>query len=263
MKQIKHNTIWVTGAGTGIGRELVKLLAEQKNRVIVSGRRYEPLESLKKEYPEQIEILQMDVSDDKAVPGLTKKISGLTSFLDIVVMAAGSVAYEDELDFSPENYRPVFDANYFGMVNTLRIAKPLLDQSKHKAYIVGVSSMSMLLGFTRAEAYGASKAAADYFLHSLYVDLPSHKYDVSIVRPGFIDTPMTKANDFPMPFLMSVDDAAKRLLNGMKKRQRLIIFPRRLYYLLRFLNIIPGLWYGPLGKSTSRHNSAEVQGKEA
>lgn len=252
MTAITGKTIWITGAGTGIGKELSLKLAQADNFVIVSGRRIEPLQALVDQYPENIRALPVDVSDDQARSSVSAAIREITDFLDIVVMGAGAVAYEDKLDFNADDYQRVFGANYFGLVNTLAVAMPLLARSQKKAYIVGLSSLSMMIGFPRAEAYGASKAAADYFLHSLSIDLPKRKYDVSIVRPGFVSTPLTAKNDFPMPFLMSADEAACRILKGMEKRKRLIVFPKRLGFLLKVLSWFPALWYGCIGPKTSR-----------
>lgn len=252
MAAIKGKTIWITGAGTGIGRELALKLALD-NFVIISGRRPQPLQALVEQFPNNICALPMDVSDDQARAAVTQSLKEITDVLDIVIMAAGAVAYEDNLDFNHQEYQTVFGANYFGLVNTVAIAKPFLARSQQKAYIVGLSSLSMMIGFTRAEAYGASKAAADYFLHALSIDLPKRKYDVSIVRPGFVETPLTAANDFPMPFLMTAEEAALRILRGMEKRQRLIVFPRRLSFLLKLLSYLPWLWYSWLGPKTRRN----------
>ncbi len=252
MGEITGKTIWVVGASSGIGSALAEQLVDAGNFVIVSARSQDKLEQLVSYQPKKMAYIPMDVTttDNNAI--VIDQLQNITDTIDIVIMAAGTVAYEDNLEFDVEMYRQVFDVNVIGMVNTLAIAKPFLERTQQRAYIVGVTSLSMMIGFPRAEAYGASKAAADYFLHSLFVDLPKRKYDVSVVRPGFVKTPMTSENDFPMPFLMSADDAAKRIINGMKKRKRLIVFPKRLQIILQLLAYFPCLWYNYLGPKASR-----------
>ena len=254
MMAIEGQTIWLTGAGSGIGQQLAILLAQQGNFVIVSGRREQPLNNLVKQYPKNICALPMDVSDASAREQVSQQLSKMTDSLDTLIMGAGTVIYEDQLTFNNEDYQQVFGANFFGMVNTMAIAKPLLMKAEKKAHVVGISSLSMVIGFARAESYGSSKAAADYFLHSLLIDLPHNKFDVSIVRPGFVETPMTKANDFPMPFIISPENAAQRIVKGMEKRKRLIAFPRRLNMLLTLLSWFPSVWYGWLGPKTRRNS---------
>lgn len=249
---IKDQTIWIVGASSGIGRSLALQLAEAGNFVIISGRREDSLKEVAEHFPKRISALTMDASDVGDGSDLRDKLQAITDAIDIVIMAAGTVEYEDSLELDVNMYKRVFDGNFFSMVNTLAIAKPFLEAAQQRAYIVGISSLSMMIGFPRAEAYGASKAAADYFLHSLSLDLPQRKYDVSIVRPGFVETPMTSTNDFPMPFLLSAEEAATRIIRGMEKRKRLIVFPKRLYFIIKFLSWFPTLWYRYLGPKTSR-----------
>ncbi len=251
--ELRDKTIWITGASSGIGYELALQLADQGNFVIASARNQEQLASLVAHSPKRIVALPADISDSTTRPLIKDKLSEITDSIDILIMSAGVVGYDDNLLFSDEMYQYVFGANFFGLVNTMAIARPFLDKSQQRAYVVGVSSMSMMIAFPRAQAYGASKAAADYFLHSLCIDLPQRHYDVSIVRPGFIKTTMTDENDFPMPFLMTAEVAAKRIISGMKKRKRLIEFPRRLGWLIRVISWFPSLWYGIIGPKSSRN----------
>ncbi|MGS2718225.1 SDR family NAD(P)-dependent oxidoreductase [Eionea flava] len=249
---ITDKTIWIVGASSGIGKSMAIKLAAAGNTVIVSARSEEKLHALVKTHPNNLTALPADISQDSHVDDIKQRLRGITEHIDIIVIAAGTVEYEDDVSLTTAMYRRVFDVNFFGTVNALAIAKPLLEAAPQKSHIVGLSSQSMMIGFPRAEAYGASKAAVDYFLHALMIDLPRRQFDVSVVRPGFVETPMTSVNDFPMPFLMNADKAADRILRGMEKRKRLIVFPKRLSFILRLLSCIPGFWYNCLGPKTSR-----------
>lgn len=252
MTTITDKTIWLIGASSGIGEALALRLADAGNFVIASARSQDKLAALVEHHPQRMSALPVDIADTSTSEAIKQQLLAITDSIDIVIIAAGVVEYEDNLSLDVAMYRRVFDVNFFGLVNAVAIAKPFLEASPHKAYIVGLSSLSMMIGFPRAEAYGSSKAAVDYFLHSLMVDLPPRKFDVSIVRPGFVKTPMTSVNDFPMPFLMSAEEAANCILRGMEKRQRLIVFPRRLSAILRILSWLPCLWYRHLGTKASR-----------
>ena len=115
---------------------------------------------------------------------------------------------------------------------------PLLQKSDQGTLAI-VSSLAHLFPFTKAEAYGASKAALSYFADSLRVDLTDLGITVSLIEPGFVDTPLTQKNDFKMPFLLQVDDAAARIRKGLQAQQQRIRFPKRLVWSLHLLNLLP------------------------
>jgi short-subunit dehydrogenase len=248
-------TVWITGASSGIGRCLATKLAERGATVVISARREEVLNDIASHDPQRLLPLAVDVTDHESIADVQNKLAQRVEALDFIIMAAGTVEYEDDLDFDPKRYQRVFDVNFFGLVNSLAIAMPLLRNSENKPHIIGVTSLVMLLGFPRAEAYGASKAAADYFLKSLRSDLPPEQFYISIARPGFVKTPMTSVNDFPMPFLMTADQAAERIIKGINKRKMFINFPSRFSAILKLLSLAPWLWYCYLTPKMTRYRS--------
>lgn len=253
MQELSNKTIWLVGASSGIGWSLACKLAAAGNFIIATARSDDKLNDLVDLYPKNIVALSTNVNNADNAQALTHQLRSITDVIDVLIMAQGTVEYEDELSLDIAMYRRVFETNFFSYVNTLSVAKPLLEAAEQKAYVVGMSSLSMKIGFPRAEAYGASKAAIDYFLHSLYIDLPKRKFDVSIVRPGFVATPMTADNDFSMPFLMSADAAAERIIKGMTARKRIISFPRRLVFILSIFSVFSTLWYRYIGPKLSRY----------
>ena len=134
------------------------------------------------------------------------------------------------------------DVNYFGVINSLQIALPLLRRCPRFAHIVGVASLAAEVPFPRAQAYGSSKAAVEYFLNALRVDIAQENIDVTVIKPGFVSTPLTDQNDFDMPFLMSADEAGDRMVSAIARRPETFSFPRRLSGLLFFFRLFPGLW---------------------
>jgi len=137
----------------------------------------------------------------------------------------------------------VMDVNYFGAVNTLAVALPLLRKApNHQAHVVAMGSLASVVPFTRAQAYGASKAALRYFFDSLRIDLADENISVTVVQPGFVDTPLTAQNNFSMPFMLSVQKAAAIIINRLEKKPRTVRFPRRLAWLLLLAAHVPGVW---------------------
>jgi short-subunit dehydrogenase len=255
---LERKTYWVTGASSGIGLAMAKKLACLGHCVYISGRNQLTLEQIVIENSPGLRgrliALPCDVADDKAMASLFKDAS--IESLDTIILSAGTCEYIDLPNLDIEKIRRVSESNYFGVVNSCIAALPLLqktahDPSRERPQIIGIGSMSSYVGFPRAEAYGSSKAAMSYFLHSLRCDL--HKaIDVTVVYPGFVKTPMTDKNDFSMPFLMQVDEVADLILKKAGSRPLTIAFPTRLNLILHTMQMFPRLWYSSIAARLSR-----------
>lgn len=239
---ISGETIWITGASSGIGQELTRLLASKGNRVIASARNRDALHELEEEYV-NISGLACDVTDKGSMAAAARELKERFGAINRVVVNAGTCEYlnPDAPDWGM--MERVMAVNFFGAVNTVEVALPLLRGNGESApQIVAISSLVTDVPFPRAEAYGASKAALQYFFESLSVDL-APGVDVTIVQPGFVDTPLTRSNDFPMPFLQTAEQAARAIFDGMKSREHRVRFPRRLSMLLSASRSSSGLWH--------------------
>lgn len=257
MTPIRDMTIWITGASSGIGEALVRKLVEQNNFLIVSSRGRENLLALQKLAPQRIRVISCDIGNDQEMKRVKGELAELTDQLDLVIACAGICEYDDDLKLDVASYRRVFDVNFFGVVNTLRLALPLLARSRVPAYtpvFAAVGSLSSIIGMPRAEAYGASKAALGYFLDAVRADTSRVSLRVVHIRPGFIATPLTAENDFSMPFLMSPEQAADRIIAGLHSGADVIDFPRRLSWPLRLLGCFRGLWFRLFAPRITRIN---------
>lgn len=234
--------IWITGASSGLGRSLALQLAGQGHRVIASARNQEELEKLAA-LNTNIVALPCDITDEEAMEALRSRIVEISPSLDQVILNAGNCEYLDFPDPDWSAVRRVMEVNFFGTLNCVKLALPLLRKNKNdRSHLVAVVSQVTAAPFPRAEAYGASKAAMRYFFDSLRMDLAADDIDVTVVNPGFVDTPLTRKNDFPMPFLMQVDEAADRIVKNIEARPRHYSFPRRLSLMLSLSKILPGVW---------------------
>lgn len=236
--------IWVTGASSGMGKALALRLAKEGNYVIASGRRKNNLEALSVTAGGRLVPLVFDVNTNTdGLREVKKQLSEITDYLDIVICCAGICEYEDDLSFDPAMYERVFGVNFLGVIRTLHIAMPFLRASKLRPHIVTIGSLSSTAPFPRAEAYGASKAALEYFMKALRADTVHLPLDTTLVRPGFVATELTAENDFSMPFMMSAEQAADRILDGIKNKKRVVDFPRRLSWPLRLMGTLSPLWF--------------------
>lgn len=228
--------ILITGATSGIGRQLVLDYSKSGHRVYACGRSLDKLEALKKDCgkaEEHVQLLQFDVTDREAVRTTLDSLEQV----DLVILNAGVCEYVNELsDFKSELFERVFAANYFGVVNCVDALLPKLRAGSRLAI---VDSMARLMPFTRAEAYASSKAAVHYLGNSLKVDLAPHGIAVTTISPGFVETPMTDANDFEMPMKITVADASKAIQKGLAKGKAQIYFPRVFGWILRFIHKLP------------------------
>lgn len=242
----KQQTVWITGASSGIGFSLTKQYLDAGWRVFASARHQGELTSLLNSY-QDLTFIPFDVTQNQQVDKVRDLLSEFTAHLDCAVLNAGTCEYLDMTEDRPDwkMMDRVMSVNFFGLVNSVDVCLPLLKKST-RGHLVGVSSQAVQAAFPQAEAYGASKAAARYFLSSLRVDLKPFNVDVTCLLPGFVDTPLTQKNTFPMPFLMSSDDAAKRMFGALASRPYEFAFPKRLSAMLWAGRHFPKWWLGML-----------------
>ncbi|MCW8093022.1 SDR family NAD(P)-dependent oxidoreductase [Alteromonas sp. ASW11-130] len=219
----------ITGATSGIGLELAKQAVDHGWKVTACGRNPQKLNELKKSL--MVETILFDVTN-----GSETAHSLLNVEWDIAVLNAGTCEYVDIEKFEPAMFKRVFDTNFFGVINC--VAALLRSSGAGKSFVI-VDSMARMFPFTRAEAYGSSKAALHYFAQSLKVDLATKGVNVQTVSPGFVETPLTDENDFDMPMLIGVEEAAQDLLKGIEQGKDNITFPTRFSLIMKTLNLLP------------------------
>ncbi len=224
--------ILVTGSTSGIGQQLALDYLKAGHTVYCCGRKEEPLAELHKAYPEQARILCFDVADYSACK---THLQGLAE-LDIVILNAGTCEYVDAQKLDAALFKRVFDINVGGVVNCLEFLVPQMATNGNLALM---GSSSSFLPLPRAEAYGAPKAAIAYLASTLSISLRAQQIHVSYIAPGFVDTPLTKRNDFPMPMQVSTEFAARKIRLGISNNKRVIHFPRLFTGFLKLLAALP------------------------
>ncbi len=260
----KNKTVWITGGGSGLGKALARLYVSDGATVVISGRDGSKLDSAAKEIngdsssEGKVFSLPFDASIDADVDKTIAALRELVGSIDTAILSAGVCEYIDETFLDPALFRRVYDANLFGAVNSANVATSLFDKQSGRSQLVAISSISTMTGLPRAQAYGSSKAAVDYLFDSMAIDLRAEGIDVTVVQPGFITTPMTSSNDFPMPFEMSAEQAARRTKRAIESRKRLYRFPGKLSALIAFATRWKWLWYECIAPKLVRHGRSEA-----
>ncbi len=235
--------VLITGATSGIGMQLALDYANQGHRVYACGRSKAALAEFKHK---NITPLAFDITHQQETYDVINKLS-IT--LDLVILNAGTCEYIDGGVIDVTLFRRVYEVNFFGLLHCLSAVQNMLSSD---AQLVLMGSTASYLGFPRAEAYGSSKAAIAYLAKSLAVDLLPKSIHVSFVSPGFVETPLTAKNDFPMPSLISVVRASEYIRQGIHKRKREIHFPKGFSYFLKFIALLPLSWQYELLKKMIR-----------
>jgi NAD(P)-dependent dehydrogenase (short-subunit alcohol dehydrogenase family) len=224
----------VTGASTGIGREIALRLAASGVRVAASARSFDKLASL----GSGIAAYPLDVTNSEAVAETVKSIESELGPVDLAIFGAGMYVPVSAKTLEPAVFDLTMSTNYMGVVNCMTALLPAMAERGH-GHLSWIASVAGYTGLPKAAAYGPSKAALINLAESLKPELARMGIKVSVINPGFVETPMTAQNDFTMPFLMKPGVAAHATLAGLKAGHFEITFPRRFTAILKLVRLLP------------------------
>lgn len=241
----------MTGASTGIGRELTLQLAAAGVRVAASARSADKLVELSR-INQNIIPAPLDVTDPDAVTEAHARIRRELGSIDLAILNAGVWHPMKASAYEAARARDSMLVNYEGIANAV---EPLVSDmlADGRGHIALVASVAGYRGLPMSAAYAPSKAAVISLAEVLRLELARHGIVVSLVNPGFVETPMTSVNEFPMPYIMKADDAARRIIRGLERGKFEIAFPWQLVAMLKLLRLLPNGLYlrlaGRLGSS--------------
>lgn len=244
--------VWITGAGTGIGRATALRLAEQGSDVVISGRRLEVLQQVADDaksagYIGRILPLVMDVTQPGANRQALDRIEAQWRLPDLVIFNAGNHQPMPLGQLSVETCRGLMEINFLAVMAGLEAVIPRM-QARGQGQIACVASLAGYRGLPTAAAYGASKAALINACEALAVELQGSGVQLQVVNPGFVRTPLTDLNEFEMPQLISPEEAAYQLVKGLGSRRFEIRFPHGFARTLALLRMLPYWLYFKLIK---------------
>ncbi len=217
--------VFITGASSGLGAALAAHYAREGATLGLVARRADALQALAARLPSPSAIYPADVADRGALRAAADDFLGRHGVPDIVIANAGvSVGTLGAEDEDLPVLERVLRTNVVGLAATLApFVAPM--QRRASGILAGVASIAGLRGLPGAGAYSASKAAAITWLESLRVELHGSGVSVVTICPGYIDTPMTRVNRYPMPFLLPVDEAARRIARVIDARRSFAVVP--------------------------------------
>ena len=246
---------WVTGASSGIGRAVALRLARDGWTVAASARGEDALEELATAAEDargRVVPAPCDVTDRKAVEKTIDRLVADHGGIALAVLNAGLYLPDRADDLDMGAFDKQVQLNLLGTVGCVAALMPHWLKTR-KGHLAVVSSVAGYSGLPGSLAYGATKAALINFCEGLRFDFKRLGLKVQLVNPGFVKTPQTDKNEFPMPFLMEVEDAADRLVDGLAGSGFEIAFPRRFAYGLKLLRCLPYWLYFPLiGRATGK-----------
>ena len=229
--------IWITGASSGIGKAVAEKFASEGWKVAVSARRKEILNNMAQD--QNIRSFPLDVTNRDQINNVFKNILNEFGDLDLCLFSSGTYEPKDEQNINSDKIRNVMNINFLGVIDCVKSVEEYF-KNKKSGHISIVSSIAGYRGLPNSSGYGPSKAALTNFSESIYFDFKKFGVRVSIVSPGFIKTPLTDKNEFPMPFLRTPEYAAEKIFNGLVNSNAFEIhFPKGLTLTLKFLRILP------------------------
>lgn len=232
----------ITGASTGIGRAVALAMAQAGWRVIAVARRAELLSALAAEGAGRIVACPCDVTDFAAFSAMVAEVEAREGAIAFAFLNAGRSIHMSVPGFDIAAIRAIYEVNVMGIFNGITALMPVM-AARGRGQIALCASVAGYGGLPRSTAYSSSKAAVISAAVGLAIDCRPLGLLIQCVNPGFVDTPLTRKNTFPMPFLMTPEAAAERCLKGFADGRFEITFPRRMSFFLKILNLLPYALY--------------------
>ena len=236
---ISGQRFWIVGASSGIGAALARELVGRGAHVAISARRVDDLRSVA---GDDMVTVPVDATDRDGVRVAADEARRGLGGLDVVVWCAGYWEQFDAAAWDPDVFARHVEINLLGLNNVLAAVVPAMVRDGG-GHLVGIASVAGYRGLAGAEAYGATKAAQINLLEGLRAALGRHGVRVTTVCPGFVRTGMTETNEFPMPFIIDADEAARIVADGLQARRTEIVFPFRMALVMKTARVLPvRLW---------------------
>ena len=244
--------VFITGASSGIGEALARHYAPISPALGLAARRKGELDALAAGLNVKCATYSLDVTDERALEQAANDYVQRFGAPDLVIANAGvSVGTRGDELADVSKLRRVLDVNVSGLAATLAAFAPAM-RAARSGTLCGIASVAGFRGLPGAGAYSSSKAAAISWLEALRVELRGTGVSVVTICPGYIDTPMTQVNRYRMPFLLSADEAARRIAGAIAAKRRLAVIPWQMAIIGRIMKLLPPAVYDRLSARAPR-----------
>jgi NAD(P)-dependent dehydrogenase (short-subunit alcohol dehydrogenase family) len=239
MSTLTHQVALITGAGSGLGRQLTLALAADGVAVAALDLLPEPLATLASELPgKRMAWAVADVTDRATLRKVVVKLQERLGPIDLLIANAGIGIETSAEDFHAEDVEAQVRVNLIGVANSIEAVLPNMLQ-RRRGHLAAISSLASYRGLPRMAGYCASKAGVNGLLDALRVELRPHGIWVSTICPGWIRTPLTEQIDVPKPYLLEPADAARRIVAALRRGRPFYAFPRPAVHRVRLLRWLP------------------------
>ncbi len=236
----QNKTIWIIGASSGIGAALAVKLAGLGARIILSARREATLQDIKSTLPASGDnahrVLPLDIANRQSVSDAAEQLQG--THIDSVIAMAGSYEPMALAELDMERVDQIIDINLKGFLYIIAAILPIMRAQK-SGQIALCASVAGYRGLPNSQPYGATKAALINLTESLAIETKHLGLDVRLINPGFVKTPMTDKNQFKMPMIITPEEAADSIIDGLVKKGFEIHFPKKFTRLMKCLRSLP------------------------
>lgn len=256
----EHKSIWITGASQGLGAALALEYSRQGYEVFASARNEAGLIELQQKTVNlagSLIPLPLDITDKSHVAQAVKIITRKgRQPLSRAILNAGTHLSQPVENYNSDDVRRLVELNVMGTVYCIEALLPVM-LSRQSGMIAIVASLAGYRGLHQASGYGATKAALINLAESMKLDLEPRGVDIRLINPGFIKTPLTDKNTFPMPAIVSATEAATIISKGLDSKAFEIRFPTRFSSIMALLRHLPYALYFPLVRRTTgiKHDS--------
>jgi NAD(P)-dependent dehydrogenase (short-subunit alcohol dehydrogenase family) len=245
----RGKTVWLVGASSGIGQATAHALHAQGATVYLSARNAQALAAFTATHP-GAQALPLDVTDHAALQAAASTIAA-SGPLDLVLYCAGFYKEQRATDYQLADMLKHSEVNYIGALQVLDVVLPGF-LARRAGHISLISSVAGYCGLPKSLAYGPTKAALINLAETLYLDLKDSGIGVSLICPGFVETPLTAQNQFSMPGLITSGEAAAQIMAGWRTGRFDIHFPKRFTVWMKALRLLPyGLYFTVVRKFTA------------
>ncbi|PTM42979.1 SDR family NAD(P)-dependent oxidoreductase [Bosea sp. 124] len=251
---------WITGASSGIGEAVALELALRGWTVAITARRLDQLEEIARRadgLPGRIVAHAGDVTDPGAMKAVIETIESVHGPIALAFLNAG-IAPDSNGLLDIEAFERTIAVNLVGAARGLAAVLDCM-APRRRGHIALNASIAGYGGLPGASAYGVSKAAAIHLCETLKFDCDRRGIRLQLVNPGWVDTPLTRRKDVPMPFIMSPQEAARRIADGFEQAGFEVSFPRRLSWLMKAINLLPyPAYFWLIGKAARRSGTKAI-----